>query len=223
MSANFLSVTGRNFNGPGAGTTVTLTGVGSGDVGTDRYMYLFLQHNNAVTPTSVVYAGAVMTKIVNQYNAQSSYLDVYELANPTFGGNDLVITYPAYQEYGQDICVWWANFSNSSGHGNITTTTGATPLAVNLSSVSAGSAILLVSLIPSVNYTQVMTIDGSSVFEMYLPVGYNINYGAISYKENVSGGNSSIAPQYNYNMYGCAVEVKASVAPPSTRRVFVVG
>ena len=88
--------------------------------------------------------------------------------------------------------------------------------------MSSGSAIMLIGLIPSVNYNQDMTIDGTGVTEYYNPVGYNVNYGSFGFKNNVSGGNCSISPQYNYNMYAYAIEVKAS-AVVASRRIFVIG
>lgn len=221
MPARIRSLHVDSFTGPGAGTTVTITVPTSS--GSNRYGYLVLQHNNNVTPTSVTYAGVAMTKIVNQYQAQNSYLDVYEIANPTEGSNPLVFTYPAYQEYGQNIAFFYVSCVDAAGYRNTANNTGATPLAVNLPAPLAGSAILLISLIPSIYFTQAMTIDGTEVTEYYAAVGYNLNYGAVGYKEDVSGGNSTITPQYAYQMYGVAVEIKAAAAPPSARRIFVVG
>lgn len=211
MAVTIGTIKNGVFDGPGVGTTVTITNV-TQDAGSNRYLYFVLQHNNNYTPTSVTYAGVTMTKIVNGYNAQSSYLEVYELANPTEGSNSIVLTYTQYQEYGLNIGYFVASCIGANGYGNTANNNGATPISANISSVGSGSAIMLIGLIPSINYNQAMTIDGTGVTEYYNPVGYNINYGSFGFKNGVTGGNCSIAPQYNYNMYAYAIEVKASVS-----------
>jgi hypothetical protein len=178
--------------------------------GSNRYMYVVLQRMPNVTPNSVTYAGVAMTKIVSNYNAQSSYLDVYQLANSAEGANNLVLNYTQYQSYGA-IGIFAFSCIGAAGYGNTANNSGAKPLSVNISSISSGSAIALIGFVPNSTYTQDMTIDGNAVTEYYNSMGGSAG-GALGLKNGVTGGNCSISPTGPYNSYGYAIEIKAAVS-----------
>jgi hypothetical protein len=228
MAANIGIITQGDYTGPGGGTTVTISNI-TQDTGSDRYLYFIIQHVNNVVPTSVTYNGVAMTKF-RSFSGQSVFWEVYELANPATGNNNIVITYPAFQEYGTDIGYMAISTTDADGYGGIGDDTGsaANPdgLDFNLALQGTGSAIIATTIVPSPTQNgQVIEIDGStksSAFPYFQQVG-TANTGAGWFKENVSTGNCNVKSTVGFNMAALAFEVKASaVTPPTTRRIIIM-
>jgi hypothetical protein len=218
------------FTGPGNGTTVTITGV-THDAGAGGYLYFVLQHQNDNTPT-VAYDGDSMTKF-QSFSAQATFFDIYELANPSTGSNNLVLTYTAFQEYGTNIAYWVISTTGANGYGNIQTANGAAVgpggLDCNIASVSSDSAVILAATIPTpVSYNQTLTVDGSTVD--YDSGGNTTPYSQQSgtanrvtgwYKESVSTGDTNMLSDSGFQMGGLAFEVLAG-ATAGRRRIIIV-
>jgi hypothetical protein len=215
MAANIGTIKSGTYTGPGASTTVSISNV-TQDSGTDRYMYLVIQHINNYTPT-VKYGSDSMTKILS-YSAQAVYTDVYELESPTAGSDTIELTYTAYHEYGTSIGYMVLSCTGAAGYGNIKTNTGAAGapgLDGSLSAVGSGSAVVVATIIPTPNNdAQTITINGSSKssdFTHDVTVGAN-NTGKAWFKEDVTNGTASVISQYGYAVGIITLEIKEGVS-----------
>jgi hypothetical protein len=224
MAANIGTITQGDYTGPGSGTTVTITNV-TQDTGSNRYLYFIIQHVNFVTPSNVTYNGDSMTKF-RTFTGQSVFWEVYELANPDTGDNNIVITYPAFQEYGTDIGYMAISTTDADGYGGIVDESGSAlnpnGLDFNLTLQGTGSAIIATTAIPTpTSNGQTLEIDGStksSAFPYFQQVGTS-NTGAGWFKENVSTGNCNVTSTSGFNMAALAFEVKgAASATPTLSR-----
>ena len=209
---------------PSGAASVNITNVIQ-DSGSDRYLYFIIQRAGIDVPTSVTYNGSAMT-LKKTFTGQSVKFDIYELANPSTGSNTLTVNYNPWKEY-DTTAYWIISTTGAAGYGNDKTANGlaSTPLSCNITSVSSGSAVVLVAVLPNnANYNQTLTVDGST--KDYDPGVSTTPYlqiptpNAMSgwYKENVSSGNTSMLSDWGYSMAGVAFEIKAGGTPPVTPR-----
>lgn len=230
MATSIGTTSQGTFTGPGAGTTVTINNI-TQDSGSNGYLYVVLQHQNNNTPT-VTYNGSSMTKIIS-YNAQGIFWDIYELASPSTGANDLVFTYTAFQEYGTNISYWTISTTGANGYGNTQTASGAggSPgVDCDISSISSGSAVVLAATLTSPTlYNQTLTVDGSTVdydnggnASPYSQQTGTSNRSTGWYCTGCSTGDTNMISDSLFNMAGVAFEITESGGTPPARRRIII-
>ena len=142
---------------PGA-TTITVSH--TQNVGSNGYLFLVLQMANVVTVTGITYGGVAMTLQANVLpTTYSSTWQIWKLAAPATGANNVVVTMSAAQY--NPVSLYVVSATGSNGIGNVAfDNTSTSPNSTSLT-VSANS-VILGGYLSGTSTGSTITIDGSS-------------------------------------------------------------
>jgi hypothetical protein len=203
----------NSITNPGAATSITFSHTHS--AGSNGYLYVVTGHSSGgFTITGVSYNGVALTNIDSRTTTSTTMsLRSWELANPSTGANNVIITMNAGPF--NPISVEAISFLGANGFGNATFVDTAGPPVTGTLTVSQNSMILAYAAAgtagTNLSFTGVTdTIDWNNNANNFIfgGVSNNLNAGSVTFSANASAQPALVG-----------VEIKEfSAAPPATSK-----
>lgn len=186
-----LAIGNKTYSLVTPGSLLTVTVSHTQNVGADGYLFVVLHMNTSASVAGITYNGVAMTQFISVLpSTYSTTWQIWRLANPSTGSNNVVVTLASNQWNPLSLQIFSA--TGSAGVGStFFDQTAASPNTGSIS-VSAGSIVWGGGLTGSA-VSQVITIDGSSRPLDYTHNINNYTTGALSLPLTAGSKTTSIS------------------------------